>query len=96
MLHTIYLASKQLQQSHRLLVGARIVLYLVHDVLDLHPLGEEVHEFPFRIHQVQHDAVVHQVLGPREISDAGVEVLTVILQLSYGISKGVHGDEQRL
>ena len=36
------------------------------------------------------------VLGPREISYAGVEVLTVILQLSYGVSRGVHGDEQRL
>lgn len=36
------------------------------------------------------------VLGPREIGDTGVEVLAVILQLSYGVSRGVHRDEQRL
>ena len=61
MLNTIYWA-KHLQESRRLLEGTRVVLYLLHDVLDLHPLSEEVHELTLRVNQVEDDAVIYQVV----------------------------------
>lgn len=60
--HLCSTLSTDLQESRRLLKDTRVVLYLVHDVLDLHPLSEEVHELPLRVNQVQDDAVVHQVV----------------------------------
>ena len=38
------------------------MLYLLNDVLDLHPLSEEVHELTLRINQIQDDAVIYQVV----------------------------------
>lgn len=38
------------------------MLYLLHDVLDLHPLSEEVHELTLRVNQVEDDAVIYQVV----------------------------------
>ena len=38
------------------------MLYLLHDVLDLHPLSEEVHELTLRVNQIQDDAVIYQVV----------------------------------